>query len=59
MEQIAEEQISLRKSELYLGYLLFAREVLNRYLMVKLLQSELENGTGTGTQPAPDAPKAA
>lgn len=42
MEQIAEEQISLRKSELYLGYLLFAREVLNRYLMVKLLQSELE-----------------
>lgn len=40
--QIGTEQISLRKSELYLGYLLFAREVLNRYMMVKLLQTELE-----------------
>ena len=44
MIQIGEEKISLRKSELYLGYLLFAREVLNRYMMVKLLQSELEAG---------------
>lgn len=43
MVQIGEEQISLRKSELYLGYLLCAREVLNRYMMVKLLQSELES----------------
>lgn len=42
MVQIGEEQISLRKSELYLGYLLCAREALNRYMMVKLLQSELE-----------------
>ena len=40
--QIGTEKISLRKSELYLGYLLFAREVLNRYMMVKLLQTELE-----------------
>ena len=31
-------------SELYLGYLLFAREVLNRYMMVKLLQAELDAG---------------
>lgn len=52
MEQIAEEQISLRKSELYLGYLLFAREAVNRYLMVKLLQSELEHG---GTVPPAEA----
>ncbi len=44
MVQIGEEKISLRKSELYLGYLLFAREVLNRYMMVKLLQAELEAG---------------
>ena len=58
MEQIGEEQISLRKSELYLGYLLFAREVLNRYLMVKLLQSELENGSGVHAATS-EAPKAA
>lgn len=44
MVQIGEEKISLRKSELYLGYLLFAREVLNRYMMVKLLQAELDAG---------------
>ena len=25
-----------------MGYLLFAREVLNRYMMLKLLQTELE-----------------
>ena len=40
--QIGDEHISLRKSELYLGFLLFAREVLNRFMMVKLLQTELE-----------------
>ncbi len=44
MTRIAEEQVSLRKSELYLGYILFTREVINRYQMVKLLQRELENG---------------
>ncbi|MDO5532609.1 inorganic phosphate transporter [Sutterella sp.] len=43
--QIGEEHISLRKSELYLGFLLFAREVLNRFMMVKLLQTELETET--------------
>ncbi len=42
LEQIGAERISLRKSELYLGYLLFSREMLNRYMMVKLLQAELE-----------------
>ena len=42
MVQIGEEKISLRKSELYLGYLLFAREIINRYMMVRLLQAELE-----------------
>lgn len=50
MTQIGEEKISLRKSELYLGYLLFAREVLNRYMMVKLLQSELEAGLAAQQQ---------
>ena len=50
MTQIGEEKISLRKSELYLGYLLFAREVLNRYMMVKLLQSELEAGLAAHQQ---------
>lgn len=44
MMRISEEQISLRKSELYLGYILYTREVINRYQMVKLLQKELENG---------------
>ena len=44
LTQISEEKISLRKSELYLGYLLFAREIINRYVMVKLLQRELESG---------------
>ena len=52
MTQIGEEKISLRKSELYLGYLLFAREVLNRYMMVKLLQSELEAGLAAREQSA-------
>lgn len=56
MTQIGEEKISLRKSELYLGYLLFAREVLNRYMMVKLLQAELENGLAGVS--APSAPAA-
>ena len=55
MTQIGEEKISLRKSELYLGFLLFSREVLNRYMMVKLLQAELENGLATGSAaPAPE-----
>ncbi len=44
MTHIGEEQVSLRKSELYLGYILYAREVINRYMMVKLLQRELESG---------------
>ncbi len=44
MTNIGDEQVSLRKSELYLGYILFSREVINRYLMVKVLQRELENG---------------
>ncbi|WP_295477451.1 inorganic phosphate transporter [uncultured Sutterella sp.] len=43
--QIGDEHISLRKSELYLGFLLFARELLNRFMMVKLLQTELEAET--------------
>lgn len=43
--QIGEEHISLRKSELYLGFLLFTRELLNRFMMVKLLQAELETET--------------
>lgn len=44
VELIAGQEISLRKSELYLGYFLFAREVINRYMMLKLLQAELEAG---------------
>lgn len=44
MTLIGEEKISLRKSELYLGYFLFAREVINRYALVELLQRELEAG---------------
>lgn len=44
MMRIGEEQISLRKSELYLGYILFTREVINRYQMVSLLQKELNSG---------------
>ncbi len=48
--QIGEEHISLRKSELYLGYLLFTRELLNRFMMVKLLQAELETETAKAAQ---------
>ena len=48
--QIGDEHISLRKSELYLGFLLFAREVLNRFMMVKLLQTELEVETAKTAQ---------
>lgn len=58
LEQIGIEKISLRKSELYLGYLLFAREMLNRYMMVKLLQSELELQGQTGRVQAANAPRA-
>lgn len=43
MIQIEQEKISLRKSELYLGLLLFTKEMLNRYLMLKLLQTELKS----------------
>ena len=42
IEQLDSEQVSLRKSELYLGYLNFSRDIINRYSMVKLLQAELE-----------------
>ncbi len=52
LQQISEEQISLRKSELYLGYFVFARDALNRYMMVKLVQSEYEANFAK-TQPAP------
>ena len=44
MTRIGDEQVSLRKSELYLGYILFTREVINRYQMVTLLQRELSGG---------------
>ena len=49
---IGEEKVSLRKSELYLGYLLFSREMLNRYMMVKLLQSELSASASNEAAPS-------
>lgn len=39
--QSAEEDISLRKSELYLGKLLFVREMMSRYAMVQMLLDEM------------------
>ena len=61
MTQLSEEPISLRKSELYLGFLLFTREMLNRYMMVKLLQAELngpQSSPASGTTPEASAPSA-
>lgn len=56
MTQLSEEPISLRKSELYLGFLLFTREMLNRYMMVKLLQAELNGPQSTpATAASPEA----
>ncbi len=61
MTQLSEEPISLRKSELYLGFLLFTREMLNRYMMVKLLQAELngpQSTSATAASPEATAPSA-
>jgi phosphate/sulfate permease len=40
--EINTEQLSLRKSELYLNYLLFARDLINRFMVVLLLQEGLD-----------------
>ena len=42
LAQFAAEKISLRKSELFLGKLIFTREMLNRFSMVKFLLAGLE-----------------
>ncbi len=42
MEQAAQEKVSLRKSELYLGTLIFTREMVNRFAMVEFLLEDLE-----------------
>lgn len=42
MTNLSEEDISLRKSELYLGQILFAKELVTRFMMVRLLQAELD-----------------
>ena len=42
MTRLSDEDISLRKSELYLGQVLFAKELVTRFMMVRLLQAELD-----------------
>ena len=42
LAQFSQEKISLRKSELFLGKLIFTREMLNRFSMVKFLLAGLE-----------------
>jgi len=48
--QIDEEQLSLRGSELYLSFLQFARESVNRYTIVALMQRELNDSCRLGME---------
>ena len=43
LSSIATEQISMRGCELYLNFLQFARELVNRYSIVAVLQRELND----------------
>ena len=43
LRHIDSDQLSLRGSELYLSFLQFAREIINRYTIVALLQRELND----------------
>jgi phosphate/sulfate permease len=46
MEQIDTERLSLRSSELYLNFLQFSRDVINRFALIALLQHELNEKVG-------------
>lgn len=48
LTQLSQEHISLRKSELFLGKLIFIREMLNRFSMVTFLLSDLEEAKEPG-----------
>lgn len=41
LESIDKDNLSLRSSELYLNYLQFARDIVNRFVLIALLQHEL------------------
>ena len=57
LAQFSHEKISLRKSELFLGKLIFTREMLNRFSMVKFLLAGLEEQREEGLYQA-DAKRA-
>lgn len=57
LAQFSQEKISLRKSELFLGKLIFTREMLNRFSMVKFLLAGLEEQREEGLYQA-DADRA-
>ena len=48
LQSIDEEQLSLRSSELYLNYLQFSRDLVNRFALIALLQHELDMKASTG-----------
>ncbi|GHV00906.1 phosphate transporter [Bacteroidia bacterium] len=46
LSNIDSEQLSLRRSELYLNFLLFSRDIVNRFMLIALLQHELNEKCG-------------
>lgn len=56
--EINAEQLSLRKTELYLNYLLFSRDLINRFMVVLLLQEGLDRAiqrsSGAAHKSAPE-----
>ncbi|MDO4936285.1 MAG: inorganic phosphate transporter [Sutterellaceae bacterium] len=64
LSSISDENISMRGCELYLSFLQYARELVNRYSIVAVLQKELndlcdkaDEETPPAPEPEPPAPK--
>ncbi|MGN1209251.1 MAG: hypothetical protein ACI4SV_03020, partial [Duodenibacillus sp.] len=53
---ISEENVSMRGCELYLSFLMFARELVNRYGIVAVLQRELNDWCDKADAETPPAP---
>ncbi|WP_022655021.1 hypothetical protein [uncultured Desulfovibrio sp.] len=50
-QRIDEKRLSLRGSELYLAFLQFVREPIDRYTAIAFLQRELDKGATSRTTP--------
>ena len=56
LTSISEENVSMRGCELYLSFLMFARELVNRYSIVAVLQRELNDLCDKADAETPPAP---